>query len=289
MDRLALFDGKDETSLRSLTRHVETLSFFRRNRNEEMNVSDSFPRQFSCHQENLAQTASASLLWGRYVGAVVDNDEEFGLLGRLSQRRVADFKTQVQRWLEAESQTKGLSKEDIRTRQDSTIFVVSFGVWDIWGLVAKKDYEHAVISVRRRIGTLMDQLNILSERWGSTELKVILTQTVDVTFLPAFRSVGEQYKDAVRIFEDWNKQLCVEVRDWDRGTIYLFDTNAFMMDRIRDWQLSAAGIEVNELGQNLDPGWENVTGPCVESGMRVMMSKNKNKKQCEHPDKYLFW
>ncbi|KGO78437.1 hypothetical protein PITC_069000 [Penicillium italicum] len=31
------------------------------------------------------------------------------------------------------------------------------------------------------------------------ELKLILTQTVDVTFLPGFKSVGDEYKDSVRI------------------------------------------------------------------------------------------
>lgn len=74
-------------------------------------------------------------------------------------------------------------------------------------------------------------------------------------------------------------------REWS-GTVYLYDTDAFMMDRIRDWQLYGVGIgEENGLGRKLD-GWENVVEPCVESGFRVMMSK---KEQCEHPDKYLFW
>jgi hypothetical protein len=126
----------------------------------------------------------------------------------------------------------------------------------------------------------MGQLDTLSERLGTTGLRVILTQTVDVTFLPGFKAGGLD-KDTVRILEKWNGKLGEVAREWS-GTVYLFDTNAFMMDRIRDWQLYAAGIEEeNGSGRNLD-GWENVVEPCVESGFQVMMSK---KEQCEHPDK----
>ncbi|KAJ5375062.1 Esterase SGNH hydrolase-type [Penicillium concentricum] len=240
---------------------------------------------FSCHQENLAQTASP-LLKGKNIGAVVDN-KELDLLGQWSQAHLADFKSQLQQWLDAESAaTKGFSEEAVRSRQDRTIFIVSFGVWDLWGMITK-DYDTASKSVERRIATLMGQLDTLSEQLGTTELKLILTQTVDVTFLPGFQFAGDQYKDTVRILEEWNGKLREMVKEWSHGTVYLFDTNAFMMDRIRDWQLYAAGIEEeNGLGKNLD-GWENVEEPCVESGFRVMMSKER--KQCEHPDKYLFW
>ncbi|KAI3128943.1 hypothetical protein DTO039G3_6451 [Penicillium roqueforti] len=245
--------------------------------------TDRLCSMFSCHQENLAQTANP----GKNIGAVVDNSE-LDHLDRLSQTHIADFKSQLRQWLDAESPaTKDLPEEEVRSRQDRTIFVVSFGVWDLWSLVTK-DYDVASKSVERRIATLMSQLDTLSDRWGTTDLKVILTQTVDVTFLPGFNSVGDQYKDTVRILDEWNGKLREVAREWSQGTIYLFDTNAFMMDRIRDWQLYAAGIEEeNGLGKNLVPGWENVVEPCVESGVQVMMSKEK--KQCEDPERYLFW
>ncbi|OQE13019.1 hypothetical protein PENFLA_c057G01650, partial [Penicillium flavigenum] len=244
------------------------------------NKSNSPQGKLSCHQENLAQTANPQK--DKTIGAVVDN-KELNLLDRLSQTHPADFKSQLQQWLDAETAaTKDLSAEAIRSRQDRTIFVVSFGVWDLWSLVAK-DYDAASKSVERRIATLMGQLDTLSERLGTTGLRVILTQTVDVTFLPGFKAGGLD-KDTVRILEEWNGKLGEVARERS-GTVYLFDTNAFMMDRIRDWQLYAAGIEEeNGSGRNLD-GWENVVEPCVESGFQVMMSK---KEQCEHPDKYLF-
>lgn len=176
---------------------------------------------------------------------MVDN-AELNLLGRLSQTKLPDFKTQLQQWLDAESFTlRGLSAEETQSRQERTLFVVSFGIWDVWSLVIKaKDYSSAASSINWRIKSLMEQLDKLSQRWGSTSLKVILMQTVDVTILPGFPATdGEEYKNAVKIVTEWNKRLRQEAEQWTRGTIYLFDTNAFMLDRIRDRQLYAAGIE----------------------------------------------
>ncbi|KAJ5101662.1 hypothetical protein NUU61_003884 [Penicillium alfredii] len=225
-----------------------------------------------CRQDNLAQT-TPSRPQGKYTGCVVDKTE-LELWDQLSQTRLADFKTQLRDWLDAESQaTKGLSTAAIRRLQDHTVFVVAFEVWDIWSL-ATKDPEQAAPSVERRIKTLLSQLDLLSARWGAAELKVILTQAIDVTFLPAFGYTGARNKDTVRIVGLWNRRLRQAVRAWDRGSIYLFDTNTFLMDRIRDWQLYAAGIEEdNGLGKNTDPGWENVVDPCVESGDEVMMNE----------------
>ncbi|KGO51706.1 hypothetical protein PEX2_008230 [Penicillium expansum] len=113
------------------------------------------------------------------------------------------------------------------------------------------------------------------------ELELIPTQTVDVTFLPGFKSTGDKYKDSVRILEEWNGKLREVAREWSHGTVYDFDSNAFIIDRIRDWQLHAAGIEEdNDLGKNLDLGWENVVEPCVEGGFQVMMSKDKKQTKC---------
>ncbi|KAJ5224074.1 hypothetical protein N7468_008616 [Penicillium chermesinum] len=222
---------------------------------------------FSCHQENLA--ASMTSLTGKETGAVIDN-KELGLVGRLSQMQVAgfDFKTQLEKWLVAEKQTLyGLSEEDLWSRQQRTIFAVSFGVWDIWDLV-QKDYDTAVASIDRRMESLLGQLNQLSDRWGSSDIKLILTQTVDVTFLPAFEPTfstsGTEYKESVKIIAHWNAKMRETLASWDRA---------------------------RGLGANTDPGWENVADGCVESmGFQVMMSKGAGEKaRCEHPDKYLFW
>lgn len=228
---------------------------------------------------------------GQYTGAVVDN-QELDLVDRLYKTHLPDFKTQLEEWLGAETATlAGLSEEQIKFRQEHTIFVISFGIWDIWDLVTnEKDYDNAVGSVERRINKLIEQMDQLSERWDSTELNVILTQAVDVTFLPGFKDHGDGYKDAVKLLVEWNQALRDAARKWERGRIYLFDTNSFVLDRIRDWQLYAAGIEEeNGLGKNQE-GWVNIVDPCVESGkgIEVMMSSSTDK-MCENPEKYLFW
>ena len=90
----------------------------------------------------------------------------------------------------------------------------------------------------------------------------------------------------------WNARLREAAQPWEKGTIYLFDTNAFLLDRVRDRQFWLAGITAeNGLGANADPGWENVAEACVESDgpAQVMMSKETTKQPCEHPDRYLFW
>ncbi|KAJ6135883.1 hypothetical protein N7512_001043 [Penicillium capsulatum] len=127
-------------------------------------LSETLGKFISCHQENLAQTANA-VFRDRRVGSVVDN-RELELRGRLSQTCLADFKVQLRQWLDADSRLlEGLSPDQIQSRQRRTIFVVSFGVWDLWSLMTK-DYETALSSVARRIQVVMDQLDELSERWG---------------------------------------------------------------------------------------------------------------------------
>lgn len=258
--------------------------------------TDHLCEMSSCHQENLAQTARSASKTKEY-GSVVDN-EELSLFGRLTQSQVPDFKGQLDEWLKAETAVMdSLSEEKRLERQQRTIFVISFGVWDIWTL-KDVDYQTAAGSIDRRIKKLTEQLNRLDEQfkaWGSTELQIIMTQTMDVTFLPAFTaSGGNEFKDIVSILTEWNSKLKSAATEWKDGKaqwLYMFDTNAFVLDRIRDWQLFASGIEDETgMGKNEEPGWENVSDPCVsnESGFQVMMSK-KEKTRCQHPEKYLFW
>lgn len=213
---------------------------------------------------------------------MVDNTE-LDLSDTVFEWPLADLKDQVSLWMEAELKaTRGFSESEIRKRQNNTIVVVSFGIWDIWNLV-EKDYYKATESVDRRIGVIIEQLNMIAEKWGTSEIKAILTLPVDVTFLPAFESTLERQKNVVQIIDYWGTSLREAATEWENGTIYLFDTNAFMVDLIRDWQLFAAGIvEANGLGKNEEPGWENVVDPCLEPGQGWSAG-------CKEPDKYLFW
>jgi HMG box factor len=229
---------------------------------------------------------------------VIDNDE-LSSFGWLSRDQVPDFKAQLDQWLAAETGAmERLTEEERITRQERTTFVISFGIWDLWSL-READYNTAVSSVERRIKKLTEQLDRLAEAfkgWGPTELQIIMTQTMDVTFLPAFTSAGgDEFKDAVRLLTDWNSKLKSAATEWKDGKaqwLYMFDTNAFVLDRIRDWQLYDSGIlEENGMGKNTEPGWENVNAPCLvgEGGFGVMMSGTEEKSRCQHPEKYLFW
>ena len=129
-------------------------------------------------------------------------------------------------------------------------------------------------------------VNKLFDRWGSSEIKLILTQAVDVTvlpgFAPAFTTSGEEYKGVAKTLAHWNAKLREAVKDWNRGYVYLFNANEFLLDRIRDQQFYASGITAaSGLGANIDPGWENVANACVESngGIQVMMSKSEKTKE----------
>ncbi|KAJ5415630.1 hypothetical protein N7465_004325 [Penicillium sp. CMV-2018d] len=106
---------------------------------------------------------------------------------------------------------------------------------------ARLQRNYAVSKLVERIATVIGRPDT-SARWGTTVPILILTQTVDVTFLPGFRSAGGRYKDSVGILEGWDgKPSLREVaRGWSHGTVYVLDTNAFCDERIRDWQLYVA-------------------------------------------------
>ncbi|KAL4738327.1 hypothetical protein BDV11DRAFT_189919 [Aspergillus similis] len=245
---------------------------------------------FSCHHENLAQTAKS--LKGTYIGSVVDNEELAGTFLNSYKSPLSDFRAQVKQWVDTE--TKAIQQLDdavIHDRRNRTIVVVSFGVWDLWNMI-EKDYETATESIDHIVEVIMEQFEVLSQHWGDDNLKIILTLVPDVTFLPAFRPHGDQnvsqYKETVKLVSYWNSELRGAAEQWGKGTIYLFDTESFVSDLIRDRQLFMAGVEEsNGLGKNQDPGWENVEDPCVESTQQwVVRSETK---RCEHPEKYLFW
>ncbi|RAH43257.1 putative HMG box transcriptional regulator [Aspergillus brunneoviolaceus CBS 621.78] len=245
---------------------------------------------FSCHHENLAETAKSYS--GNYFGSVVDNSQLSGSLLNLYKSPLADLKAQVSNWLAAETEVmQAMSAEAIGTRQNRTIVILSFGVWDLWNVVGKT-YKEATQSIDNTLDVIMDQLNLLAELWGHNDLKLILTLAPDVTFLPAFRVQAEQHqakqKDAISMSDYWNQHLRQRADGWGNGTIYLFDTNAFLADQIRDWQLFVAGIEeTNGLGKNEDPGWENVEDACVQSSQQWMVTSET--KKCDRPEKFLFW
>lgn len=112
----------------------------------------------------------------------MENDKLSGAVGILYKSPVADFKTQVKQWLAAEAKAvQNLGENAIHDRHNRTVLVVSFGVWDLWNMI-ERNYETATKSVDYSVEVIMEQLDMLSENWGSDDLKIILTLVPDVTF-----------------------------------------------------------------------------------------------------------
>jgi HMG box factor len=91
----------------------------------------------------------------------------------------------------------------------------------------------------------------------------------------------------VSIVEQWNKELQDKAREW-RGSIYIFNTNEFLLDQIRGWQYYVGGIlDSNGLWEQ-NP-WDDVEKPCAESTGKWMAFFGNEGKKCENPEKFLFW
>lgn len=146
--------------------------------------------------------------------------------------------------------------------------------------------EAAKESASRSIAALFEQLHALADKWDPFELKVILTLTIDPTFLPAFAPTAENHKKTIALIDYWNEQVRKLSEDWDRGTIFLFDTNSFMLDQIRERQLYVAGLndEVDPEESNAT-SWHDVSNPCVTNNGTAP----GNAVNCSNPEQYLFW
>lgn len=222
-------------------------------------------------------------------GAVVDNGQlsEFQLgLSSWLQEPLPDLGVQIAEWLvEEKAIQESLAPEEIKVRQNNTIFVVSFCVWDLWKFKGQ-DKAKAESSIQPSITSAFEKLSGLAKQWGPYGIKVILTSAVDVTFLPAFNAPLDVQKDMVALIAAWNQELRYQAEKFSNGTVYYFDTNRFMLDQIREWQFFAAGM-INELGKNIDPGWENVKEPCALALTNWGLWHEIT--SCEKPEKYLFW
>lgn len=221
-------------------------------------------------------------------GAIVDNSELESFDDPAWSMPPADLNTQISRWVEKEKEAvKDLDPDQQFSRADHTMFSVSLGIWDLWRMVAH-EVEDPKAAIQRNVQKLFDNLNDLASRATSNGIKVILLAPVDVTFLPAYGSRGEgTHKDAIDLFDEWNGQVRNHTAAWERGTIFLVDTNAFLIDQIRERHLWVAGyIESEEYGKELGMAWEDVAHPCVGGQKNTTMGHGQ---ACEAPEKILFW
>lgn len=221
-------------------------------------------------------------------GAVVDNSELESFNDPAWSNPPADLKTQISRWIEKEQQdTKQLDFDRQFRRADRTFFTVSLGVWDIWRLVAH-EVEDPKAAIQRSVQKIFDNLNELASRATANGIKVILLTPIDVTFLPAYGSRGEgTHKDSIELFDEWTDQMRNRTAAWKRGTIFLVDTNAFLVEQIRERHLWVAGyVETEDYGKEAGTAWETVARPCISDQKNASSGQGQ---VCEDPEKVLFW
>lgn len=241
--------------------------------------------QLACNLvDNFAQSLPTDSDSG--VGAVVDEDKHLrALAGKSIDGTVFDFKTQVQQF------TK---HEQARSRMGSqTVFIVSFGLWDIVESLAL-ELDVAMRAIDKSIAELFSQLNILA-MYGSTNLGFILPQMVDVTYLPrllkTLRETSEHFAEnqqkGILLTAYWNALLFRSASDWEHGKIYMPDPNAVVMDEVRARQLQANTYSSAERR----PVLEHLEQPCLttfsDSSTSPLQATTVEK--CSDSTAHLFW
>lgn len=218
-------------------------------------------------------------------GAIIDNSELEALRINSTATPPADLNFQISEWLDKKkSAFRRVPAKQVLAVKQGTIFVVSFGTWDLWKL-AEQDLDTATTSAARIVDKLFAHLSNLAEKWSPKDTKIILSLPVDVTFLPAFKGrEGVVQKDAVMLAEHWHSLVRGHAEQWQHGSLFLLDTNSFLIDQVRERQLWVGGlIERDEFEEN-GMAWEDVSKPCVDPAQDSLRQKN-----CSDPGMFLFW
>ena len=207
---------------------------------------------------------------------------------------LADMKTQVQQWLGFEKQQYDNTRVK-KIERSRTIFTVWFSFWDLW-YYSEKTVAEAEVAITKTMDTLFEQLDLIAENWP-LEMKVIIPEAIDTTFLPGWQSVktgpkgsdpqGAIQRNAVILVEQWNRALDMRATRWNKGSMYIYNTNEWLLDQVREHELYSMKMsDANGVGINKPP-WENVRSACVEFERGA--SDVKGFTQCSDPKGYLFW
>jgi len=207
---------------------------------------------------------------------------------------LADLKTQVQQWLRFEKQQYGTSRVS-ETERNGTIFTIWLSLWDLW-YYSEKEALDAEYAVKKTMDILFEQLDVIAENWPS-EMKIIMPEAIDTTFLPGWRRLrtgpygsdqqGEIQRKAVILVEQWNRALDMRASRWQGRSMYIYNTNEWLLDQMREQQLFDSHLsDANGMGATQTP-WSNVRSGCMEP------SKAKGDlagaTRCSDPEKHLFW
>ena len=267
--------------------------------------------QISCtHHDNFARSLPQAWDSG-YSGAVVDSKLLNGTLAKNTSlsngtsitgielaEPLADLKTQVEHWLTFEKNQYGNSRVS-NIERSGTVFVVWFSFWDLW-YYSENTLAEAETAVTKTMDALFGQLDVIAETWP-LELKIIVPEAIDVTFLPGWHTKrtgprgtdphSEAQRNAVLLVEQWNRALEMRAVRWSRGSMYIYSTNEWLLDQVREQQLSAAHLsDALGMGANQSP-WNNVRSGCVASQHKAydVLGEDSTTNRCSDPTKYLFW
>ena len=257
--------------------------------------------QIKCnHHDNFARSLPS--LWTTDLrGAVVDS----GVLnGTLNSEQgditpLPDFKMQVEQWLRFEK--KQFTSSRMREKEKKgTIFTVWFSLWDLW-YYSQKSNDDGSKAVSQSLDALFEQLGVIADNWQS-DVKIILPEAMDPTFLPGWQikrtgpsgsdHTADDQRNAVQLVKQWNAALDKRAMDWQKGQIYIYNTNDWMLDQVREAQLVIGDMaDHNGLGQHGSP-WDAVEFGCVRDSQHGHSSPGETSggaPRCLEPEKYLFW
>ena len=205
---------------------------------------------------------------------------------------LTDLKTQVEHWLAFEKKQYANSRVS-EIERNGTVFIAWFSLWDLW-YYSRSTLAEAEPAVTKTMDALFEQLDVIAENWPS-KLKIIVPEAIDPTFLPGWHTMrtgsdlkGEDQRNAVRLVEQWNQALDMRAVRWRRGSMYIYSTNKWLLDQVREYQLSTAHLrDANGMGAD-QPAWSNVRSGCVVSEYKAY-EENPTAGRCDDPATYLFW
>lgn len=201
---------------------------------------------------------------------------------------LADLETQIRQWLEFEKQQYGTSRVS-EVERNGTVFIVWFSLWDLW-YYSEKNMADAQYAVTKAVDILFEQLDVIAEVWPS-EMKIIMPEAIDATFLPRWRGLrtgprgsdphGEAQRKAVLLVEQWNRALDIRASRWQGGSMYVYNTNEWLLDQVREQQMFEARLKDGK------SPWNNVRTGCIQSGKAK--DDAAGAVRCSDPTTYLFW
>ncbi|KKY21417.1 hypothetical protein UCRPC4_g03680 [Phaeomoniella chlamydospora] len=251
--------------------------------------------KINCRHRNYAGLRPKTIPGIGHAGAPVANG--LHLHGQFIQfqdeEQTADLRAQMKEWKKHNDIAKeGVAKGESDAPSNRTIFVLDFGLWDIWQAVAL-DPENARYIVTTSVDMIFEALDVLDQikgedRPASDGTKAILPLVLDMTFLPGFAKDGETTKTTLELIQLWNGLLTERAKNWSKGDLFLYDTNAFLVEHIRARQIVSVDRLEEGRQDEIKAAFANVNGSCIGS-LNGTTHNDKHQEACDTPDDFLFW